>query len=124
MSTSNNDGTYDKLVISNNEDASNSTRNPGITSQFYQIYDAKLLNAPSPDGFNKAFFTQDSSTTQSTFWYEDPSSVGVPDMTFGAVSPPSSPTLSYSSYVPHYTCLLYTSPSPRDIGESRMPSSA
>ena len=103
LSTSNNDGTYDKLVISNNEDASNSTRNPGITSQFYQIYDAKLLNAPSPDGFNKAFFTQDSSTTQSTFWYEDPSTVGVPDMTFGAVSPPSSPTLSYSSYVPHYT---------------------
>ena len=103
LSTGNNDGTYDKLVISNNEDASNSTRNPGITSQFYQIYDAKLLNAPSPDGFNKAFFTQDSSTTQSTFWYEDPSSVGVPDMTFGAVSPPSSPTLSYSSYVPHYT---------------------
>ena len=61
-----NDGTYDKLVISNNEDASNSTRDPGITSEFYQIYDAKLLNAPSPDGFNKAFFTQDSSTTQST----------------------------------------------------------
>ncbi len=103
LSTSNNDGTYDKLVISNNEDASNSTRNPGITSQFYQIYDAKLLNATSPDGFNKAFFTQDSSTTQSTFWYEDPSTVGVPDMTFGAVSPPGSPTLSYSSYVPHYT---------------------
>ena len=39
----------------------------------------------------------------STFWYEDPSTVGVPDMTFGAVSPPGSPTLSYSSYVPHYT---------------------
>ena len=103
LSTSNNDGTYDKLVISNNEDASNSTRNPGITSQFYQIYDAKLLNAPSPDGFNKAFFTQDSSTTASTFWYEDPSTVGVPDMTFSAVSAPSSPTLSYSSYIPHYT---------------------
>jgi len=103
LSTGNNDGTYDKLVISNNEDASNSTRNPGITSQFYQIYDAKLLNAASPDGFNKAFFTQDSSTTASTFWYEDPSTVGVPDMTFSAVSAPSSPTLSYSSYVPHYT---------------------
>ncbi len=103
LSTSNNDGTYDKLIISNNEDASNSTRDPGITSQFYQIYDARLLNATSPDGFNKAFFTQDSSTTQSTFWYEDPSTVGVPDMTFGAVSAPGSPTLSYSSYVPHYT---------------------
>ena len=103
LSTSNNDGTYDKLVISNNEDASNSTRDPGITSEFYQIYDAKILNAVSPDGFNKAYFTQDSSTTQSTFWYEDPSTVGVPDMTFGAVSAPASPTLSYSSYVPHYT---------------------
>ena len=103
LSTGTNDGTYDKLVIANNEDASNSTRNPGITSQFYQIYDARLLNAASPDGFNKAYFTQDSSTTASTFWYEDPSTVGVPDMTFGAVSPPSSPTLSYSSYVPHYT---------------------
>ena len=66
-------------------------------------YRRQLLNATSPDGFNKAFFTQDSSTTQSTFWKEDPSIVGVPDMTFGAVSPPSSPTLSYSSYVPHYT---------------------
>jgi len=103
LSTGTNDGTYDKLVIANNEDASNSTRNPGITSQFYQIYDARLLNAASPDGFNKAYFTQDSSTTASTFWYEDPSSVGVPDMQFGAVSAPSSPTLSYSSYVPHYT---------------------
>ena len=97
LSTANNDGTYDKLVISNNEDASNSTRDPGITSEFYQIYDVRLLNAASPDGFNKAFFTQDSSTTQSTFWYEDPSTVGVPDMTFSAVSAPSSPTpVSYT----------------------------
>jgi hypothetical protein len=103
LSTANNDGTYDKLVIANNEDASNSTRNPGITSQFYDIYDARLLNAASPDGYNKAYFTQDSSTTGSTYWYEDPSTVVGPDMTFGTVSPPSSPTLSYSSYVPHYT---------------------
>ena len=27
-------------------------------------------------------------------------------------------------YQPHYPCLLYTSPSPRDVEESRMPSSA
>ena len=26
--------------------------------------------------------------------------------------------------LPHYICLLYTSPSPRDVEESRMPSSA
>ncbi|GAB5855506.1 hypothetical protein JMUB7535_26690 [Staphylococcus aureus] len=28
------------------------------------------------------------------------------------------------TYVIHYTCLLYTSPSPRDMRRSRMPSSA
>ena len=28
------------------------------------------------------------------------------------------------SYKLEYTCLLYTSPSPRDVEESRMPSSA
>ena len=28
------------------------------------------------------------------------------------------------SVVPYYNCLLYTSPSPRDVEESRMPSSA
>ena len=27
-------------------------------------------------------------------------------------------------FVKHYNCLLYTSPSPRDVEESRMPSSA
>ena len=32
--------------------------------------------------------------------------------------------LDMLSYVPTYTCLLYTSPSPRDGATSRMPSSA
>ena len=103
LSTGTNNGTYDTLVIANNEDASNSTRNPGITSQFYQIYDTRLLNSPCPDGYNKAKIQQDSSNTTDLYWYEDPSTVGAPDMTFGAISAPGSPTLSYSSYVPHYT---------------------
>ena len=29
-----------------------------------------------------------------------------------------------SAFIPAYTCLLYTSPSPRDLSTSRMPSSA
>ena len=103
LSTGTNDGTYDTLVIANNEDASNSTRNTGITSQFYQIYDTRLLNSPCLDGYNKVNIQQDSSNTTDLYWYEDPSTVGVPDMTFGTVSAPGSPTLSYSSYVPHYT---------------------
>ena len=103
LTTSNNDGTYGAIVIANNEDASNSTRNTGIASGFYQIYDLRILNGASPDGFNLAKFTQGSSTTESVFWYEDPSTVGAPIISFGNVNIPASPTLSYSSGIPHYT---------------------
>ncbi len=103
LTTGNNDGTYSAIQIANNEDASNSTRNTGIASGFYQIYDLRMVNGASPDGYNLAKFTQGSSTTGSVFWYEDPSTVGAPVITFGNVQYPSSPTLSYSSGIPHYT---------------------
>ena len=95
-------GTYGALQIANDKDAAESTRNTGITSLFYEVYDVRLLNAASPDGYNKAYITH-TGTTGSTYWYEDPSSVGVPDMTFGTVSTPSSGVTSTSSGVPHYT---------------------
>ena len=98
-----NNGTYDKLVIANNKDAYQSTRNTGITSLFYEVYDVRLLNAVSPDGYNKAYFTHGAATSGSTYWYEDPSTVGAPDMTFSGVGTPTSPNVAYSSGVPHYT---------------------
>ena len=91
-----NNGTFDKLVISNNEDAANSSRNSGITSQFYEIYDARLLNAPSPDGFNKSFISQGISTTTSAFWYEDPSTVSAPVISFSPVVYPGNK--SYTNF--------------------------
>ena len=103
LSSAVNNGTYGSLDISDNKDAAQSTRNSGITSQFYQVYDARLLNAPSPDGFNIAFFTHGSATTLKGSWYEDPSTVSAPVISFSAVTNPSSPTLSYSSGIPHYT---------------------
>lgn len=96
-------GTYGSLQIANDKDAADSTRNTGISSLFYEVYDVRLIDAPCPDGYNEAYITQGSSTTQSVYWYEDPSTVAAPIITFGAVSSPSSPTLSYSSGVPHYT---------------------
>tara|TARA_Y100000593_G_scaffold61847_1_gene114573 strand:+ start:809 stop:2713 length:1905 start_codon:yes stop_codon:yes gene_type:complete len=95
-------GTYGALQIANDKDAAESTRNTGITSLFYEVYDVRLLNAASPDGYNKAYITH-TGTTGSTYWYEDPSTVGVPDMTFGTVSTPASGVTSTSSGVPHYT---------------------
>ena len=103
LNTNINNGTNGALQIADNKDASESTRNLGITSQFYQVYDVRLFNAASPDGFNKAFITHDSASTNNAFWYEDPSTVSAPLISFSAVTPPSSPTLNYSSGVPHYT---------------------
>ena len=96
-------GTYGALQIANDKDAGDSTRNVGITSLFYEVYDARLINAASPDGFNKAFITQGSNQTQNVYWYEDPSTVTAPVISFSGVTTPSSPALNYSSGVPHYT---------------------
>ena len=96
-------GTFGALQIANDKDAAQSTRNVGITSLFYEVYDARLINAASPDGYNKAHISHAGNSTADVFWYEDPSTVGAPVISFSAVTAPSSPTLSYSSGVPHYT---------------------
>ncbi len=103
LDTNVNNGTNGSLQIADNKDASESTRNTGITSQFYQVYDVRLIDAASPDGFNKAQITHGAAASNNVFWYEDPSTVSAPVISFGSVTPPSSPTLNYSSGVPHYT---------------------
>ena len=96
-------GTYGALQIANDKDAANSSRDSGIDALFYEVYDARLINAASPDGFNKAHISQLGNNTADVFWYEDPSTVGAPVISFSGVTAPSSPTLNYSSGVPHYT---------------------
>lgn len=98
-----NDGTYGSLQILNDKDAFFSSRNPGINSEFYEVYDVRLINAPCPDGFNKAFITHLAAQTNNAYWYEDPSTVAAPILTV-TTSPitPTSPSLNYSSGVPHY----------------------
>ena len=103
LATGDNNGTYGAIQIANNEDASNSTRNPGIDAGFYEIYDLRMINAACLDGYNLVKFTQGSSTTGSAYWYEDPSTVAAPIMTFGSITVPASPTVAYSSGIPHYT---------------------
>ena len=103
LDTGINNATSGAVQIADNKDAAQSTRNTGITSQFYQVYDVRLLNATSPDGFNKAFLTHDSATTGEVFWYEDPSTVSAPVISFSGVTEPPSPSFSYSSGIPHYT---------------------
>ena len=103
--TNTNNGTDGGLQVLDNKDASLSTRNSGITAAFYQVYDVRFLNATSPDGFNKAQISHGSANTTEVFWYEDPSTVGAPTISFtGVTTPPSSShVVAYSSGVPHYT---------------------
>jgi len=103
MTSANNNGTYGALQIANNKDAFFSTRNTGIASEFYQVYDARLINAPSPTGFNKAYIVQGAAQTLRAFWYRDPSTVTAPILTASTPQTPLSPVLLFSSGVPHYT---------------------
>ena len=105
LSSGSNNGTYGSLVISNDKDAFNSTRNTGIASGFYEIYDAKISGAPSPNGFNCASIRQGISSTTSPFWYQDPSTVSAPVLSSGTINTPptSSHDITYSSGVPHYS---------------------
>ena len=103
LDTGTNNATSGAVQINDNKDASLSTRDSGIDAEFYQVYDVRLINAASPDGFNKAFLTHGSATTNEVFWYEDPSTVTAPVISFSAITEPSSPTLSYSSGIAHYT---------------------
>ena len=105
-------GSY--LQIFNDRDASTSTRNTGITSQFYEVFSFRVLNLAAnndpaiPSGFNQIKFIHNSTNqgnveTNKAYWYEDPSTVSAPVISFSAITQPSSPTLSYSSGIPHYT---------------------
>ena len=103
LSVGDNAGDYGSIQIANNTDASESARNTGITSQFYEVYDVRLNNAASPDGYNLAKLTHGSATTNSVYWYEDPSTVSAPVISFSSVTVPSSGVTTHSSGVPHYT---------------------
>jgi len=103
LDTGTNNATSGAVQINDNKDASNSTRDSGITAEFYQVYDVRLVNAASPDGYNLAKLTHGSATTNSVYWYEDPSTVSAPVISFSGVTIPSSPTVAYSSGIAHYT---------------------
>jgi hypothetical protein len=101
-------GIYDALEIANDKDAFFSSRNTGIASDFYEVYDARILNASLyPKGFNMAYIKHQVDTdifeTEKYLWYEDPSTVSPPSLISSTPITPPSPTLNYSSGIPHYT---------------------
>jgi hypothetical protein len=98
-------GTYGALQIANDKDAADSSRDSGIDALFYEVYDARLINAASPDGYNKAHISQLGNNTADVFWYEDPSTVTAPVIAFANPTPPNpaAHNVANSSGIPHYT---------------------
>ena len=94
------------LKITDNKDASESTRDPGIPAGFYQTYDIQLVNAAlqnETDGLHYVQYTHAGNATQKAYWYEDESDPGAPQLSTSSIYLPVSPSYNYSSGVPHYS---------------------
>ena len=82
--------------------------------------DTRVTTTTRPD-LNELNLTQDDPAQNG----RDTSGLFMPDGTILAEEPPGDTSYILGPMAAmYYTCLLYTSPSPRDISGSRMPSSA
>jgi len=95
-------GTYSNLIISNNVDYN--SVNSAITAGFWSVFSARAAGTVSA-GWNavKITDTATASGTNSATWYYDSSTPGTPQFTSTSLTPPASPSLAYSSTIPHYT---------------------
>jgi hypothetical protein len=96
-------GTYGgNLVITNNFDYRNANAN--IAAGFWYVFSSSMSGTAAPAGWNELYIA-DSATgnTNTPVWYYDNSAPATPSFSAGTMTPPGSPTLLYSSTIPHYT---------------------
>jgi hypothetical protein len=96
-------GTYGgNLVITNNYDYHNANAN--ITAGFWYVFSSAVSGTAAPAGWNEVYIA-DSATgnTNTPSWYYDNSSPSTPSFSGNTMTVAGSPTLLYSSTVPHYT---------------------
>lgn len=94
-------GTYGNLVISNNVDYN--TVSPSTPAAFWSVFSATATGSVS-QGWNEVYI-RDSATNANTNvvqWYYDASNPGTPVFSGASITAPVSPTLTYSSTIPHY----------------------
>ena len=94
------------LKITDNKDASLSTRDPGIPAGFYQTYDIQLVDAylqHQTNGLHEVYITHAGNSSQKAYFYEDESTPGAPTLTTGSIYMPVSRDLNYSSGIPHFS---------------------
>ena len=94
------DGTYDALVISNNVDYGTIAK---TTTGFWESLSVSAAGAVTA-GWNEVNITHTKAgSTNTAYWYYDSSTPGTPTFSSTSIVPPGSPTLIYSSTIPHYT---------------------
>lgn len=94
-------GTYSNLVIFNNYDYN--VANANINAGFWSVFSARAAGTVN-EGWNEVFLdhTATPNPTNTTVWYYDASNPGTPTFANAAITPPVSPSLTYTSTIPHY----------------------
>jgi len=95
-------GTYSNLIITNNVDYNAVDSN--IALGFWSVFTADSAGSSIPAGWNEVQITDSvAGNTGTPDWYYDSSAPGTPQFTAVTFTTDVSPTLEYSSTVPHYT---------------------
>lgn len=102
-------GLYSNLRITDDKDYA-LTANPAIAPLFWQTFDARGEGTVT-QGWNEVYIEHDqlftdpvtTGTTNIAYWYYDASTPGNPVFSNVTFTPVGSPTLSYSSTIPHYS---------------------
>jgi hypothetical protein len=96
-------GTYGgNLVITNNFDYRNANAN--IAAGFWYVFSSAVSGTAAPAGWNELYIADSAAgNTNTPTWYYDNSSPATPSFSASTMTPPGSPTLLYSSTIPHYT---------------------
>ena len=93
-------GTYSNLVIYNNYDYN--TANANIAAGFWSVFSSRVAGTVT-EGWNEVYIADSAATNTNTYsWFYDSSNPGTPAFSSLTISPPGSPSYTYSSTVPHY----------------------
>jgi hypothetical protein len=96
-------GTYGgNLVITNNYDYN--VANASVASGFWYVFSSAISGSNAPAGWNELYIADSAvGNTNTPSWYYDNSSPATPSFSSSTMTPPGSPTVAYSSTIPHYT---------------------
>jgi hypothetical protein len=93
-------GTYSNLTIFNNFDYNSANAN--IAAGFWSVFSANAAGTVT-QGWNEVYITDSvASNTNTANWFYDSSAPGTPVFSSTGITPPVSPSYTYSSTVPHY----------------------